>query len=156
MRKGTVEALIWQPFELRMLDQRALPHETLYLHYTTAETVAKGIKDMVVRGAPAIGIAAAYGMAIAAHEAASNGLNPRSKLNAAQEVLAASRPTAVNLFWALERCQAVAEKHLNAGGSAKDLAACSPRCLPPPAPSAARCRCRRHPPTEEMNIVSLK
>ncbi len=123
MRKGTVEALIWQPFELRMLDQRALPHETLYLHYTTAETVAKGIKDMVVRGAPAIGIAAAYGMAIAAHEAASNGLNPRSKLNAAQEVLAASRPTAVNLFWALERCQAVAEKHLNAGGSAKDLAA---------------------------------
>ena len=121
MIKGTVEALVWQPFELQMLDQRALPHETLYLRYTTAEGVAKGIKDMVVRGAPAIGIAAAYGMAIAAHEAASGGQDPGQKLKAAQEVLAASRPTAVNLFWALERCQAVAEKHLNGGGSATDL-----------------------------------
>ena len=44
MSKGTVEALVWQPFELQMLDQRALPHETLYLRYTTAEGVAKGIK----------------------------------------------------------------------------------------------------------------
>jgi len=122
MSKGTVDALLWQPFELQMLDQRALPHETLYLPYSTAEGVAKGIRDMVVRGAPAIGIAAAYGMAIAAHEAASGGLDPKQSLNAAHDVLAASRPTAVNLFWALERCQKLADKHLVAGGSAGALA----------------------------------
>ena len=122
MSQGTVEALLWEPFELKMLDQRALPHETVYLRYTTAEGVAKGIKDMVVRGAPAIGIAAAYGMAIAAHEAATGNLDLKEHLASSQRVLAASRPTAVNLFWALERCLEVSERHMEDGGSAQDLA----------------------------------
>jgi methylthioribose-1-phosphate isomerase len=62
-------------------------------------------------------------MAIAAHEAASSGADPAATLRVAEEVLAASRPTAVNLFWALERCQELAGKHLKTGGSATELAA---------------------------------
>jgi methylthioribose-1-phosphate isomerase len=122
MSKATVEALVWQPYELKMLDQRALPHVTDYLSYTSAEGVAQGIKEMVVRGAPAIGIAAAYGMAIAAHEAATSGEKPKDFLRTAKEVLAASRPTAVNLFWALERCESLAHAHLDAEGSVAELA----------------------------------
>ena len=87
--------LRWTDGRLEMLDQRILPTRTEWLRYTTAEEVAKGIKDMVVRGAPAIGIAAAYGMALAAQKG--------SDLEVADQVLRASRPTAVNLFWALDR-----------------------------------------------------
>lgn len=82
-----------------MLDQRILPTRVEWVRYTSAEGVAEGIREMVVRGAPAIGIAAAYGMAIAARNGAD--------LAEADAVLRASRPTAVNLFWALDRIQAL-------------------------------------------------
>ena len=78
-----------------MLDQRVLPTRVEWLKFSSAEEVAKGIRDMVVRGAPAIGIAAAYGMALAA-------LHHDDMLEA-DLVLRQSRPTAVNLFWALDR-----------------------------------------------------
>jgi methylthioribose-1-phosphate isomerase len=78
-----------------MLDQRILPTRVEWLSFDSADEVAKGIRDMVVRGAPAIGIAAAYGMALAALHG--------SDLLAADQVLRHSRPTAVNLFWALDR-----------------------------------------------------
>lgn len=78
-----------------MLDQRVLPLREEWLTLSTHEDVASGIRDMAVRGAPAIGVAAAYGMALAAK----NGVE-RSD---AHRALAASRPTAVNLFWALNR-----------------------------------------------------
>lgn len=92
--------LRWVDNRLEMLDQRILPTRVEWIAYDSAVEVAKGIKEMVVRGAPAIGIAAAYGMALAAK----NGEN----LHEADQVLRASRPTAVNLFWALDRIQGLA------------------------------------------------
>lgn len=80
---------------MEMLDQRELPHREIWLRLYNSEDVANSIRDMAVRGAPAIGIAAAYGMALAAKD----GRN----LVDADACLAASRPTAVNLFWALSR-----------------------------------------------------
>jgi methylthioribose-1-phosphate isomerase len=92
---------------VRMLDQRLLPHETVYNDYKTHSEVAAAIKDMVIRGAPAIGAAAAYGMALTAHHSqATDAESLRAELAAASDVLAASRPTAVNLFWALDRMNA--------------------------------------------------
>jgi len=84
---------------LRLLDQRELPHREVWLELRTSGEVAAAIRDMAVRGAPAIGIAAAYGMALAVHHG--------EDLAAADAVLRASRPTAVNLFWALDRLKSV-------------------------------------------------
>jgi methylthioribose-1-phosphate isomerase len=86
-----VQPLRWKGDRLELLDQRLLPEKTVYVTCTTAQEVATAIRDMVVRGAPAIGCAAAFGVVL------SNGA-PES-----YEVLAKSRPTAVNLFWALDR-----------------------------------------------------
>jgi methylthioribose-1-phosphate isomerase len=86
-----VQPIRWRGDRLEVLDQRLLPDKTKYVVCRTATDVAKAIKDMVVRGAPAIGCAAAFGVVL-------SGGKPK-----AFEVLAKSRPTAVNLFWALER-----------------------------------------------------
>jgi len=91
----SVRCLRWTGDRLLLLDQRILPHQEVWLEYHDHEAVAVAIRDMVVRGAPAIGIAAGYGMALAAR----NGVSQQE----AHQVLAASRPTAVNLFWALDR-----------------------------------------------------
>ncbi|MFN8527402.1 MAG: S-methyl-5-thioribose-1-phosphate isomerase [Anaerolineae bacterium] len=103
------KSLEWQPEgTLRLLDQRKLPGQTIYLDYTTAESVAQAIYEMVVRGAPAIGDTAAYGIALeAVHFAGDDLAALREKLAAADRVLRASRPTAVNLFYALDRMAAV-------------------------------------------------
>jgi len=85
----------WEGDRLLMLDQRVLPGREDWLELRSHGDVVHAIKDMAVRGAPAIGIAAAYGMALAA-------LN-QEDLTSASALLAASRPTAVNLFWALDR-----------------------------------------------------
>ena len=99
--------LRWNAGVLEMLDQRALPSSVTYIAYDSATTVADGIKTMVVRGAPAIGCAAAYGVAL---EALRLRHLPRDAFVAAlaqgMAILAASRPTAVNLFWALDRMRA--------------------------------------------------
>ena len=96
---SSFNAIEWHGQSLHLLDQRVLPHTHTVHEYTTAADVADAIRDMVVRGAPAIGITAAYGYALDA-------LNGRD-LSAAYKVLAESRPTAVNLFWALERMAAL-------------------------------------------------
>ncbi len=92
---------------LEMLDQRLLPARVEYRRYDCAAAVAEGIKIMVVRGAPAIGCAAAYGVAL---EALRLRGQPRDVFASGMEqgfaLLAASRPTAVNLFWALDRMRA--------------------------------------------------
>ena len=102
--KSKVETLRWRDRRLEMIDQRVLPFELRYLPYDSAAGIAEGIRSMVVRGAPAIGCAAAYGVALEAlrlqHAAASEF---SAGLEAGFAVLAASRPTAVNLFWALAR-----------------------------------------------------
>jgi methylthioribose-1-phosphate isomerase len=86
----TVEALRWKGDALELLDQRLLPDQFVYVTCRSAAQVAAAIRDMVVRGAPAIGCAAAFGIALEPKESS-------------YEILARSRPTAVNLSWALER-----------------------------------------------------
>ena len=100
----TVETLRWRNNQLEMIDQRCLPAVIQYLSYSDAQTVAEGIQKMVVRGAPAIGVAAAYGVALEAQKCVSlNRADFSKRMAQSFEVLAASRPTAVNLFWALNR-----------------------------------------------------
>lgn len=96
-------AIRWDGQQLYLLDQRNLPQQQHWLTITTHEECAQAITDMVVRGAPAIGITAAYGVVLAAQQSSSND----AKLDAAIAHLAQSRPTAVNLFWALERMKQV-------------------------------------------------
>ncbi|TXH03630.1 MAG: S-methyl-5-thioribose-1-phosphate isomerase [Nevskiaceae bacterium] len=93
---NAVQPLIWMKDHLRVLDQRLLPHEVAHLDCRSAGDIAAAIHGMAVRGAPAIGIAAAYGLVLAVREAPEG-------FDRAESVLAASRPTAVNLRWALER-----------------------------------------------------
>ncbi|OPX54689.1 methylthioribose-1-phosphate isomerase [Oceanospirillum multiglobuliferum] len=102
----SVEAIIWRDGRLLLLDQRILPEQEVYLTYDSAEGVAGAIKDMVVRGAPAIGISAAYGVVLAARACfAADGDQWKTTIADKIQVLADSRPTAVNLFWALDNMQ---------------------------------------------------
>jgi methylthioribose-1-phosphate isomerase len=103
-------AVTWHPGDppqVEILDQTRLPHDVRAVRTSSSTVVADAIRGMQVRGAPAIGIAAAFGVALAAHEApANNGLPDRvfwSHLEQACSTLAATRPTAVNLFWAIDR-----------------------------------------------------
>jgi methylthioribose-1-phosphate isomerase len=98
------ETLRWRDQALELLDQRRLPALASYVRCTCAREVAEAIRDMVVRGAPAIGCAAAYGIALEAlrHVGASREVMIGA-LNEAAVCLGASRPTAVNLAWALDR-----------------------------------------------------
>ena len=96
--------LRWSDGALHLLDQLRLPGEEVWLRCQTEAEVAAAIRTMVVRGAPAIGCAAAYGVALAARRLARPGLSPAdflAELDGAIELLRATRPTAVNLFWAL-------------------------------------------------------
>jgi methylthioribose-1-phosphate isomerase len=96
--------LRWEADRPSILDQRRLPLEEVDLDCATVEDVADAIRTLAVRGAPLIGIAAAYGLALAARATPD-----REALRAAHDLLAATRPTAVNLFWALSRCWTVVE-----------------------------------------------
>ena len=99
-----IETLRWSGDCLEMIDQRVLPAKFQYLKYKDADSVAEGIQLMVVRGAPAIGVAAAYGVALEALALVNSSSSDFSNgLILGIEKLALSRPTAVNLFWALER-----------------------------------------------------
>ncbi|GAB3474098.1 S-methyl-5-thioribose-1-phosphate isomerase [Azotobacter salinestris] len=98
-----IKAIEWRNGTLHLLDQRLLPQEERWLAYDSALGVAGAIRDMVVRGAPAIGISAAYGVVLGARQRLAAGGDWRAALEEDFRVLAASRPTAVNLFWALDR-----------------------------------------------------
>jgi methylthioribose-1-phosphate isomerase len=101
---SSFDTLRWRDDALELLDQRILPERQLYLRFDSAQAVADGIRDMVVRGAPAIGCTAAYGVALEARRLARGSKEAFAQgLARAFAVLAASRPTAVNLAWALER-----------------------------------------------------
>ncbi|MBI5814432.1 MAG: S-methyl-5-thioribose-1-phosphate isomerase [Nitrospinae bacterium] len=99
----------WTGAAVRLIDQRKLPSEEVYVDCKTYQEVAHHIKDMTVRGAPAIGVAAAMGAAIGAGaiNAADHGSFMRD-FETVLKTLAESRPTAVNLFWALDRMEKVA------------------------------------------------
>ncbi len=94
-------ALFWEDGRLVLLDQRQLPNRTVYMECSSVECVAEAIECLAVRGAPAIGIAAAFGTVLAAAEG-------RGAVERAVERLRRTRPTAVNLFWALDRMEAKA------------------------------------------------
>ena len=108
MTEAALETLRWRDGRLEMIDQRVLPARFEYLAYDSAAGVAEGIRSMVVRGAPAIGVAAAYGVALEALRLKDRPTDEfQSGLAEGLRVLAASRPTAVNLFWAIERMRGV-------------------------------------------------
>jgi len=105
-----VEPIRWHGDSLELLDQRLLPEQVTYVKCRSAGEVARAIRDMVVRGAPAIGCAAAFGVVLSKGKG--------------YEELAASRPTAVNLFWALERMKRAKDLEAEAKAIfAEDLAA---------------------------------
>ena len=115
-----IETLRWNKGCLEMIDQRILPAEFKYISYTTADRVADGIRDMVVRGAPAIGCSAAYGVALAAFNLQDTDRDRFSKgMEEAYSVLLKSRPTAINLFWAIDRMR---NKINESKGSLKEIA----------------------------------
>ena len=112
----------WLGDRVVLLDQRRLPADEVYLECRTWHEVAEAIRTLAVRGAPAIGVAAACGVALAARESTARTARELSAdLEAAMAGLGTTRPTAVNLFWALERMRRLARKHL--GGSVDELRA---------------------------------
>src|SRR5579863_5571797 len=92
-----VETIEWTPEGVVMIDQTRLPHERIFVTCRDSEAVAKAIEDMIIRGATAIGVAGAMGVALGMQTA------DESQFNAICERLARTRPTAVNLFWAIDR-----------------------------------------------------
>lgn len=103
-----IKTVEWTKEGVRMLDQRLLPNEEKYLTLYSYEEVADAIKKMVVRGAPAIGVAAAMGLALGASQSVSTSLpDLEFDFKYMCKVMGATRPTAVNLFWAIERMRAV-------------------------------------------------
>jgi methylthioribose-1-phosphate isomerase len=100
----TVEPIRWTSDGVVLLDQRRLPGEVIHHTYTDYRELAKAIKDMVIRGAPAIGVAAAMGIALGVQRSKARSLDElRAEFPVICETFAHTRPTAVDLFWAIER-----------------------------------------------------
>jgi len=105
---GSFDTMRWEGNALLLLDQRALPAVEAMRRFTEPAGVADAIRTMVVRGAPAIGVAAAFGLVLAVRAARRKGSPWRRAFDEAAVLLAGTRPTAVNLFWAIERMRKVA------------------------------------------------
>ncbi len=112
----TLEPIAWSDGRLRLLDQTRLPDEEVWLELADAPAVVEAIRLLRVRGAPAIGVAAAYGLALAAQAAAGDREAALAEVRQAARELAATRPTAVNLSWALARVLRAAEAAPDAEG----------------------------------------
>lgn len=123
MTNEIVQALIWKDNALSVLDQRQLPSVTNYDDYSDAQGVAEAITSMRVRGAPAIGIAAAYGVVLSLQKHYEKTVTWRDSVAQDIDILAQSRPTAVNLFWALDKMKIViAQESENVIAAAVDCA----------------------------------
>ncbi|OUR89967.1 S-methyl-5-thioribose-1-phosphate isomerase [Cycloclasticus sp. 44_32_T64] len=111
----TIRPVTWHDNGLRLLDQRQLPKEEVYLHITSTQALYEAIKEMVVRGAPAIGIAAAYGAVLAAQEAIAEApsIGFLAGFHKRLGLLASSRPTAINLSNALNAAKQVNDPVIN-------------------------------------------
>src|SRR2546430_16111160 len=106
-----IKTVEWTNEGVSMLDQRLLPNEETYLTLRSYEEVADAIKKMVVRGAPAIGISAAMGLALGASQSVGTSVaDLEYDFDFMCKVMEATRPTAVNLFWAIERMRRVIVK----------------------------------------------
>jgi len=114
----------WEDGEIVMVDQRKLPSREVYVRCRSAKEVAKAIRTMVIRGAPAIGVAAAMGVALELRRSSASGTTQlATEFYRACDLLAATRPTAVNLFWAIERMKRVFADAMRAGRSTDELKA---------------------------------
>jgi methylthioribose-1-phosphate isomerase len=133
-----VRTVAWDDESVVLIDQRRLPQEESYLRCRRPEEVAAAIRDMAVRGAPAIGVSAALGIALGARATRSEGEALRAEFDAVCEQMRVTRPTAVNLFWAIDRMRRRFAVEAPRGGAAvrkgllaeaqaildEDLAAC--------------------------------
>jgi methylthioribose-1-phosphate isomerase len=127
---GALQSVSWDGDRLIMLDQRLLPEEVVFLKLATVKEVWEGIRQLKVRGAPAIGIAAAFGLYLGVRGFKVEGAKEEEQRRALLEeirrlsdYLATSRPTAVNLFWALDRMKRKAESMARAEASAEQIKA---------------------------------
>src|SRR6188474_3144518 len=106
-----------------MIDQRKLPAHEVYVRSKSAAEVARAIKTMVIRGAPAIGVAAAMGIALGMRRSKAQGTRQFAvEFNKVCELMASTRPTAVNLFWAIDRMKRTFAAGAQAGESVTELA----------------------------------
>lgn len=112
----------WQGDAVAMIDQRKLPTAEVYVHCRTAVEVARAIKTMVIRGAPAIGVAAAMGLALGMRRSKATGTAKfAAEFQKTCDLLAATRPTAVNLFWAIDRMKRRFGRMVEAGASVGEI-----------------------------------
>lgn len=115
--------IAWSDDDVVMIDQRKLPGQEVFVRCRTAKEVAKAISTMVIRGAPAIGVAAAMGLALGVRRSKATGTRQCTvEFNQACDLLAATRPTAVNLFWAIARMRQAFGAGALAGESPAELA----------------------------------
>ena len=146
----------WKDDVVVMIDQRKLPGTEVYVSCKTAQDVARAIKTMVIRGAPAIGVAAAMGIALGMRRSKATGTKQfATEFQKICELMAATRPTAVNLFWAIERMKQVFADAAQGGCSVDEIKqrledearrihdADVESCRAMGAFGAARCRTRR-------------
>lgn len=116
--------IAWDGDDILMIDQRKLPGREIYVRCKTGNEVAKAITTMVIRGAPAIGVAAAMGLALGARRSSATGTKQFAvDFQKLADTLAATRPTAVNLFWAIERMKQALATGVQAGEGVVELAA---------------------------------
>jgi methylthioribose-1-phosphate isomerase len=114
----------WQDGVVVMVDQRKLPAAEIYVRARTAQEMARAIKTMVIRGAPAIGVAAAYGIALGMRKSQASGTTKfAAEFQKVCELMRATRPTAVNLFWAIERMKKRFAASALAGESVEEIKA---------------------------------
>src|SRR4051812_17000734 len=114
----------WQGDTIVMVDQRKLPGQENYVRCRNAQEVARAIRTMVIRGAPAIGVAAAMGLALGMRKSAAKGTRQFAvEFQKSCDMMAATRPTAVNLFWAIDRMKAAFAEGAQAGEAPDELAA---------------------------------
>ena len=113
-----IETIQWTDAGVVMIDQTRLPREEIYVTCTDYKQVAEAIRSMVIRGAPAIGVAAAMGIALGMQQAASAARVRRNL----RDHRADTRPTAVNLFWAIERMRRVCTQNCRTPGLSKKSA----------------------------------
>ena len=112
----------WTSDSVVMIDQRKLPGKEVYVTCKTAREVARAITTMVIRGAPAIGVAAALGIALGMRRSTATGTKQfTTEFQRTCDLLAATRPTAVNLFWAIEQMKQRFAMSVQAGASVDEL-----------------------------------
>ena len=112
----------WQDDAIVMIDQRKLPGAEVYVKCQTASEVARAIKTMVIRGAPAIGVSAAMGLALGMKKSKATGTAKfAAEFQKTCELLASTRPTAVNLFWAIDRMRKCFAAAVQAGASVDEI-----------------------------------